>query len=304
MRDISNLELITLVDELRGEIIGLKVDKFYEDREGKFRIRLAKRGVQYNIQCILSKTINKTNYVEKIETPTSFAMAVRNRTEGFTVEGIEQYNKDRIVIIKLAKMDEKANIIIEMFGKGNFIITDGKMEIQLAYYQQVFNDRQVRKGIEYRPPKSTMTKEAAVPADHTSFIYIDNEGKAIDYSLGASEKHNGASSQQFPSLGQALDEFYYRKEMELMGTEPKNPEAEELEKSIKRQEGILKGMQEGIDSAQYTGNRIMENMEMINRIIKAAQENRRITKEELQKMFPKVKVLSIDLKEKTLEIEV
>jgi hypothetical protein len=38
-------------------------------------------------------------------------------------------------------------------------------------------------------------------------------------------------------------------------------------------------------------------------MIKAAQGNKRITKEELQRMFPKIKVLNVDLKDKKITIE-
>ena len=41
-----------------------------------------------------------------------------------------------------------------MFGRGNLIITDEKMEILLALQTHEFSDRTVRKGEVYKPPRN------------------------------------------------------------------------------------------------------------------------------------------------------
>jgi len=302
MRDITNLELATLISELQ-EAKGLFLDRFYEDGEGRFRFKLQKRGAQLNVLCILSKALNRTAFVQKSETPTSFAIGARNRIEGFGIEGIEQYNKDRIVLIRLQKGEERANVIIEMFGKGNLIIADAQMKVLLPYYTQEFKDRAIRKGVEYVPPKSAMMKETEPPKDHASYVYRDGSGKAVGFSLGKSEKYAGMKEQPFATLGEALDTIYYEEGMEEQAKPVKNPEAEELESSIAKQRKILKGMQDQIDEAQLKGSEIMGSMHEINEVIGAAQGNKRITKEELQRLFPKTRILSVDLKEKVIEIE-
>lgn len=71
---------------------------------------------------------------------------------GFAIISIEQYNNDRIILIRTKKGDGEMNIILEMFGRGNFIIADNSMKITLAYQVHEFKDRAVRPGAVYNPP--------------------------------------------------------------------------------------------------------------------------------------------------------
>jgi len=85
---------------------------------------------------------------------TGFATAFRKRTTGFVITEISQLNRDRIIRIAAEKGDSSINIIFELFGKGNMVVTDGSMKILLAYRRQEFRDRTVASGREYVPPKS------------------------------------------------------------------------------------------------------------------------------------------------------
>ncbi|MFI5412793.1 MAG: NFACT family protein [Candidatus Micrarchaeales archaeon] len=303
MRGISTAELAVLVNELQ-EYVGFYIDRFYEVSDSKFRLKLSKNKVQPNIQIILSYTINKTNYIEKQEQASNFTIAVRKRIEGFNIKAIKQLNNDRIVLFELKKGEEQFNLIVEMFGKGNLIITDKEMKIVLVYTQQESKDRIIKSNLQYKTPKQSSDYKIEMPNEISPIIYR-KEGKSIDYSITPNERHKELEIQKFATLQEALDVFYYENKVGEQKEENKEQKKmiEELQNSIKKQEKILKGIENEIQVNKEIGKQLLENMNMINEMIKAAQSNKRITRDELQRMFPKIRVLNVDLKDKKATIE-
>ncbi len=304
MRVLSAPELEILVRELQ-ELNGFYIDRFYEVADGKFRIRLSKNKTQVNLQIILSHAINKTEYVEKQEEATNFALAIRKRIEGFLIEKIGQFNRDRIVIFALRKGDERLNMIIEMFGKGNLVITDSAMKILLAYMVNDFKDRSVRPGNEYKGPAASLTKPTILPEKESFIIYRDLGGKAVDYAIEELEKYKGLEQQKFETFQQALDLYYYENPVKQKSEKTEKEKAVEvLESSIAKQERILKSLDAEIESNKRVGETIFNNISEINTMIKAIQSNKRITKEELQGFLDRIKIQNIDLKDRKVRIEI
>ncbi len=161
MREVSTLELSVLSRELAA-LNGYHIDKFYELGEGSFRFRLSRQGRQLNLQCILGCTVGATRYIEAAEQPTGFALAVRKRISGAVIESVEQYNNDRIILMRLSKADSVLGIVFEMFGRGNMVIVENDMRIMLAYRTHDFKDRSVRPGATYVPPQGAPVTIAGI----------------------------------------------------------------------------------------------------------------------------------------------
>lgn len=153
MREPTFLELKELTKGLQG-CIGMRVDQFYELSENRFRIKVGLRGAKINIHVELPHYIADTESPEVREDATGFAIAVRKRIDNAEIIEIGMYNNDRIVRIGLGKGDETFNIIFEMFGRGNMVITDHEQKILLAYRPHEFSDRSVKPGETYEQPKS------------------------------------------------------------------------------------------------------------------------------------------------------
>ncbi len=302
MRGITSSELAVLVGELK-QFEGSYLDNFYEQGEGRFRLRLSKSKEQINITVILSHAINRTKYMEKSDAATNFAMAVRKRVSGAKIEKIRQINDDRIVLFELKKKDEALGLIFEMFGKGNLIIVNHPdNEILLTYTNQQSADRTIKKGEVYKPPKQPENYKLEISKLVHPIIYRKG-GKAVDYSIKENEKYKDLEKQEYPTLAEALDEFYYENPiMEKEETTAQQKLIEELEKSIKKQENILKSIMDDVEENKNKGKAIFDNMIELNRMIKTMQANKRMTKEELQKLF-KIKVLNVDLKDKKVKLE-
>ncbi len=262
-----------MVNELQ-EFVGFYVDRFYELGDGRFRIKLSKKGAQANLQIILSHTINKTKYIEKGEQPTDFTMAVRKRIEGFQIKSIKQLNNDRIVMLELKKGDSEANLIAEMFGGGNLIITDNTMGMLLVYKRRQFKDRTMAPHLEYKAPKRSSEYK-------TEKITI-KEG--------------------FKTLQEELDEFYHENPVD-MEEKRHNALEEQLKASIEKQRKIMGGIDSDIETNKEIAEKIFRNMNEINDIINELKKSKRMTLEELRSRT-KIGVQSIDLKNKTVTIEI
>ena len=265
MRTISMQELSALVAELRW-MEGFFIDKFYELGKGRFRLRLSRKGEQQaNVQIILSRTFNRTQYIEQRDEPTPFAMAIRKRLTGFMIEKVEQYNKDRIILLALKKGDERTNVVVEMFGTGNLIIADKDMKITLVYEPHEYKDRKIKIGETYAPPKSVVAPKGDGEAAAT--LWYDKDGRCVDYSFFGNERA-GLEARGAHSLQEALDIFYHENPIAEEKERTKEERlVEELQSSIAKQETQIKSVEGQIEQAKEAGDKIFASMKRMNELI-------------------------------------
>lgn len=151
--ELSTLELQILSKELNA-VKGYYIDQFYQLGDKRFRMKLSAKEGKANLNLDIPNYIAISNMGEISDEATGFAMAVRKRVSGSKITEIGLLGRDRILKIVVERKEWKGNMIIEMFGRGNLIITDDKMEILLALQTHEFADREVRKGSVYKPPRN------------------------------------------------------------------------------------------------------------------------------------------------------
>jgi predicted ribosome quality control (RQC) complex YloA/Tae2 family protein len=361
---LYGLEFFFLAKELKS-IEGYFIENFYELGKGRFRLKLSKSGAQANLLCVLPYSISIAYAFERVETPTNFSIAVRKRIGGFKITEVRRLNNDRIIQLELAKGDEIVNVIIELFGKGNFIVADRSAKIVLAYTQHRFSDRAVYVGMPYVHPKgsaadmlnsevlSKALSEAArdgrnigealqknlqigkpyvaqilenigisdeeheAQFDHekqrkfheelkgyisgSKGFYLYNEnGRPIDFSIGLLSKYKNFEALKFDTLGTTIAAFY-----ESEPTESRESAAEvELKKSIEKQKALVAEIDVEISKSKQIADFIFANMAEINGIIEHAAQNKHAAKEELQRYCKSIRIKDVDLKNKTVTIEI
>jgi predicted ribosome quality control (RQC) complex YloA/Tae2 family protein len=133
------------------------------------------------------------------------------------------------------------------------------------------------------------------------FVYM-KEGKTIDYAICSIERYKGMEAKSMESVQAALDLFYHTIEEPKPATEESN-EAQAIRKSIEKQRELLKITEEGIVKSRRAGEIIFKNTSAINSIIMLLREKKRLSKEELQALLPDVKIVELDLKNKTVTID-
>ena len=373
MRSISTIEVALLARELSA-LKGYHLEQFYQSGKGLFRFKLASKGVTVNLLAILPLVLYESTYLPRQEEASNFAMAVRKRVDGMVVAGVEQYNEDRIILIHLSGRERGAKVIIELFGKGNLLLLNDDMVIDLAYVEREFRSRSIRKGERYLPPQNSavrisnvasapeiikgllegpegeakggaaaflakninigvayvedaMVGAGIVPksppssigeealgalsaraADFVSAIenpevtlYMEG-GRPLDYSIKKLAKYSASECVHPGSLQAALDSFY------RLALEPPQPAAgtakvAELERSIERQRALITEDEREMGHEAEMGRKVFENMEAINSICLSLRENRRMGLEELRAAFPWLKIVSLDLKDKSFTID-
>lgn len=370
MRGVSTIELAAIVSELQS-VAGFYLEKFYETGDGEFRIKIKNREKYLNIKSGIGKSLNITKYIEKTDQPTNFATAVRKRIEGAVIESVGQYNNDRIAIFRLRKGGNILNLIFELFGKGNLVLTDENMLIDIAYIYHEFKDRSVMHGKEYRAPENTPITIANIDAlgdfwasmpkeylrgrrsavsvlsmtVNIGALYVENmlnelgidpksdysaltiarikeiEGLAVkllnyikdpkpriyedngyvDYAICDIIKYSSLKKAEFESISEMLDESDYA--TTNIFEEHENRELIELSGSIEKQKKILEEALPGISDAKEAGEKLMHNMNLVNEIIFKARGNKHISAKELQEEFSDITIKDIDLKNKTITLE-
>ena len=135
-------------------------------------------------------------------------------------------------------------------------------------------------------------------------IYM-KDGKPFDYSVCSIGKYNGLEKQRAETLSKALDAYYHEGPAEEQDEDDETAKKiEGIRVSIERQKDALAKMDGEVAEARAKGEEIFKNISVINSIVQSLKENKRMTKEELQKLFPEIKIIDVDLKEKTVTIDI
>ena len=154
MREISSIELMIAINELKERLEGGRLRKFYDLGNNSFRFSFYK-GTGVQLYCRLLHTFNETSFTEEADEATPFAMGVRKRLQNSILTSIAQYGSDRILVLSFG--DREYRLIIEMFGKGNMLIVNAENRIELCYRILKFKDRSMSVGSTYEVPKGTGT---------------------------------------------------------------------------------------------------------------------------------------------------
>ncbi len=190
--ELSTLELRILVRELNA-VKGYYIDQFYQLDDMRFRMKLSSKEGKINLNIEIPHYAALSNSGEVSEEATGFAMAVRKRVSGARIADIALLSNDRIIKIGYERKEEKGSMILEMFGKGNLIIVDEKMETLLALQTHEFTDRSVRKSEPYKPPKNDSVDLGDMKAVETVFTSIGTT-QAADRMVSYLSKRLGLGS--------------------------------------------------------------------------------------------------------------
>ena len=202
--EITSLDLHFLVKELNKILVGGVIQKIYQ------------YGSRENYQ-FLFEIYNKQNYwlyldKNKIfltefkksapQTPPSFCMFLRKHLMGSKITDISQYKFDRIIEIKTEKSNQSNFLIIELFSKGNVILTDSSHNIIMPLEIQRWKDRTIKPKNPYKYPPSNLdpfstdlsTFKRAVQQEKTisSILAVSfGFGKEYAYEICAEAKIDG-----------------------------------------------------------------------------------------------------------------
>ena len=128
MRNINVVELARIVNELK-KIEGSRLSKIFLPELKLLNLRFNDKD-KTSLIIDSGKVLYSTKYkIENPKNPHNFVMYLRKNIDNSRVEEIRQIPGDRIVEI-IFKNKNKHVLIIELFGKGNFILTDENYNVK------------------------------------------------------------------------------------------------------------------------------------------------------------------------------
>lgn len=241
--------LSAVVEELRGTLVGGKIDKVYQP--GRDEIILAARGAGKNVKLLLSANpshprLHLTEAArENPAEPPMFCMLLRKHLTGARILELEQPSLERVVVFILECLDElgdrvERKLVLEAMGRrANLILLDGEGRI-IDCLRRVDTDmsaqRQILPGMFYHlpeprpgvPPLVGRELEFQGRAADLEAVYalekvvrtgggrpflLLREGKAIDFSFMPILQYGpGTELREYDTFSHLLDDFYATRE--------------------------------------------------------------------------------------------
>ena len=147
-KNLASIELAAIINELQF-LVNRKVSQIYhQDKEFIFQLHVAEKGKQY-LRIVSGKFLCLTSKKEEMALkPSGFCMQLRKHLNNAIIRSVEQKEAERIVVLELEK-EVKSCLIIELFSKGNVILTDENYQIIGVLEQQVWKERTVKVNEKY-----------------------------------------------------------------------------------------------------------------------------------------------------------
>jgi predicted ribosome quality control (RQC) complex YloA/Tae2 family protein len=148
---LSSFDVLAVVAELQ-DLVGGHVDKIYQDGDVLMLKVNAPGAGKRELHVEPGRWLCLRTVEEKPTEPPPFALALRGHLANARIEGIEQREFDRIVVLRLHR-GAAYDLVLELFGKGNVVLVR-EGEVVLCHTIQRYRDRLVKPGSPYDfPPR-------------------------------------------------------------------------------------------------------------------------------------------------------
>lgn len=146
---MTSFDIAAELTELAPKIEGARVENVYQIDP---RIMLL-RTRPLDLVVEAGRRLHSTRYRMKPPSqPTQFCQALRKYLNNGVVRSINQPEFERIVILMIESRGENYRLTVELFGRGNVILTDADDKILQALEQRRMRDRSVVRGARLTPP--------------------------------------------------------------------------------------------------------------------------------------------------------
>ncbi len=186
---MSSFDVMAVVRELQ-EIIGARVNKVFQPTTSELRMVLNVRGRgREDLVVEAGRRVHLTAYPRPApRQPSMFAMALRKHLGNAVLEGIEQVGFDRIMVLSFSRGGEVFRLVVELFGKGNVVLTDAGYRILAVMMPRRYSTRELLVGAGYELPPA---RRNPFELDSTEIAELVNASKrslvktlALDLGLG------------------------------------------------------------------------------------------------------------------------
>ncbi len=142
---MTSFDVAAVVHELNQDLRNARIENIYQISRTTLLLRLHRLN-QPTMQFLIEagKRLHLTEYVlEKPPKPPAFCMTLRKHLNNGTIEDIEQYEFERIITLKINTKQGMMQLIVELFGEGNIILTNEQNITITALTFKKMRDRNV-----------------------------------------------------------------------------------------------------------------------------------------------------------------
>ncbi|ODN03333.1 Nuclear export mediator factor NEMF [Orchesella cincta] len=127
---LTTLDIAYLIEDIRRKLVGLRVDQIYDIDKKTYLIRFAKSGAKIVLLLESGTRFHTTSFEwPKNPAPSGFAMKLRKHLNNKRLEKITQVGADRIVDLQFGIDTFAHHVILELYDKGNILLTDNSYKI-------------------------------------------------------------------------------------------------------------------------------------------------------------------------------
>lgn len=156
-KDFTSFDLHAVVQELQSKLADSRINNIYQLDPKTLLLKLHKPN-QPPLQLILEagRRLHLTAYsLEKPPTPPAFCMTLRKYLSGAFLTDLTQYENERITTLQVKTKEGNLQLILELFGEGNLILTNPKNEILQALHFKRMRDRNILRNQPYQYPPTS-----------------------------------------------------------------------------------------------------------------------------------------------------
>ena len=156
-KEFTSFDIAAAIQELKALITDSRVNNIYQLNQKTIVFKLHKIN-ESAIRLVVEagRRLHTTVYSqESPNVPPAFCMALRKYLRGAWLSNIEQYGFERIVTLTFKTKTGLFELVVELFGEGNIILTDEKNMILQALFFKRMRDRSIlRNEVLVFPPPS------------------------------------------------------------------------------------------------------------------------------------------------------
>ncbi len=149
---MTSVDIAAAIHELQS-LINAYISNIYLIEEQFFVLKF--RGVSVRGDLVIEPGKRIHLSIFKRETPkhpSEKVMILRRFMKGARIASISQHGFDRLVILSFSKEGKEYQAVIELFGKGNFVVIDANNRVVFALWYRKMRDRDLLPGKEFEFP--------------------------------------------------------------------------------------------------------------------------------------------------------
>lgn len=127
----STVDLIAALSELRQKLVGMRLNQVYDIDTKSYLMRFARQEEKAMLLLESGIRIHTTEFEwPKNTSPSGFSMKMRKHLKNKRLESITQLGVDRIVDLQFGINEAAYHVILELYDRGNIVLTDHEYLIQ------------------------------------------------------------------------------------------------------------------------------------------------------------------------------